>query len=140
MNTQGPTEIFAERLAAQTRQHSATDPHLIACHFTAGWLAAVDALNARQLAQDFAPTQAPTPQPDADGWTTHNYGDPMPCAEDLLVDVIFADGEEARNKSAKFWNEGTCNWDYQAGPRSPIQIAKWRPARSRPKSMPQPQP
>lgn len=130
MNTQGPTEIFAERLAVQTRQHSATDPHLIACHFTAGWLAAVDALNARNLLQDLAPA-APTPQPDADGWITHNPGDPMPCAGDLLVEVRCLDGGERDWIEKAEWystDVGRSNWWTGKGMAcTGTQIIAWRP-------------
>lgn len=129
MDTQGPTEIFAERLAVQTRQHDATDPRLIACHFTAGWLAAVDALNARQLAQAFAPTQAPaTPQPGAGGgWFAHKPGDPMPCPKELLVDVVFGNGIKGDGCDADTWS-----WDACSAPGA--QIVKWRPARNQSKA------
>ena len=113
-----PTEIFAERLAVQTRQHDATDPRLIACHFTAGWLAAVDALNAKGLVQDLAPA-TPTP----DGWRNHTPGDPMPCAKDLLVDVVFRNGIKGDGCDADTWS-----WDAGSSPGS--QIVKWRPART----------
>ena len=124
-----PTEIFAERLAVQTRQHDATDPRLIACHFTAGWLAAVDALNAKGLAQDLAPAAR---QPDADGWFGHNPGDPMPCAGDLLVDVTLADGEVWVYKSADLFNQGACWWTGACS--CECRITKWRPACTQPQA------
>ena len=126
-----PTEIFAERLAVQARQHDATDPRLIACHFTAGWLAAVDALNAKGLTQDLAPT-TPTPDADADdGWREHTPGAPMPCNGGLLVDVVFADGQRSYDDYAGEWGNGPFDW--WVSPQIPsCQITKWRPARTQP--------
>ena len=108
-----PTEIFAERLAVQARQHDATDPRLIACHFTAGWLAAVDALNAKGLAQDLAPT------PDADGWREHTPGDPMPCPEDVLVEV-----KERGRSSTNTDRAHRMDWRHSGN----YAILAWRPA------------
>ena len=113
-----PTEIFAERLAVQTRQHDATDPRLIACHFTAGWLAAVDALNVKGLTQDLAPA---APQPDADGWFVHNPGDPMPCAPELSVQIRFRDG------SASYTTAPASQWRWSSKGHEGDIIA-WRPA------------
>jgi hypothetical protein len=121
-----PTEIFAERLAAQTRQHDATDPRLIAAHFTAGWLAAVDALNVRNLLADLAPAPQSAPDADAEGWFTHNPGDPMPCAGDLLVDVVFADGACSMSVRAFRWSEGPYDW-WVCPKHDGNQIVKWRP-------------
>ena len=115
-----PTEIFAERLAVQTRQHDATDPRLIACHFTAGWLAAVDALNAKGLAQDLAPAA-----PDADGWFAHRPGAPMPCAARVIVEYRLSDGYQGSRYAGDLrppFNDS----DWWAGCGE--QIVAWRPA------------
>ena len=112
-----PTEIFAERLAVQTSSHDATDPRLIAAHFTAGWLAAVDALNVKGLLADLAPQ----PAPDAAGWRTHRPGDPMPCAGDLRVDVMLGGRTLGLCEEADIW----C---WSDSPISTAQVTKWRPA------------
>lgn len=110
-----PTEIFAERLAVQTRQHDATDPHLIACHFTAGWLAAVDALNARSLAQDLAPAPA-TSNPNA--WRVFSGGI-CPCGGEDLIEIRTRDGEVGTEQACRYlwWHDG-----------SGSDIVAWRPA------------
>lgn len=59
-----------------------------------------------------------------DGWYPHIPGDPMPCDDELMVEMRFGDGEVERHPAGELGNWPWCPSVFGAG----SDILAWRPA------------
>jgi hypothetical protein len=104
-----------------------TNPYWDGCDFGKITKAAVNAADC--LLQAFYPsTEESSTVADSEGWIAHKPGDPMPCDEDLMVWVRFADGIQDKYNHAGFWKgvDGSVSFWDECGDAT---IIAWKPSK-----------